>query len=363
MKTFKQYINLMEGDTQTAYDMEKVIVSAAGGPAFVSTRIKNSKEVGQKIIKSLKLNGDGSFPKNSYSASSKWNKYFGPGGAKGATLTPKTDLFIGRKRISLKSGSGGARLMSGSPNEARATFYSAAEKAGLTSDKMIKNLSKHMENLLSSTNMAQLGIKGSKTDLKKAGKFASIQILKKADAAHHAFKNDLREVFKASSKFANAFTFEAMTGDIKFGHNSNGTAEYFLVTDYQGNAQLHNAFSDSAYVKKIASQVQPDVGFKSSQNVSAQLKSPTNPKGKSGYYTFFSAVGLSIKMITEEEINKGLLLNEGIFDFFKRVFNRVKNWLSNFWSGVKKAIGDKLEDLLAFMTLEPQIRFNNNIKW
>ena len=44
-------------------------------------------------------------------------------------------------------------------------------------------------------------------------------------------------------------------------------------------------------VKKIAKQVRPDVKFKSTQNTSSQLKSPTNPlKGKTGYYTFWSAV-------------------------------------------------------------------------
>ena len=360
MKTFKQHINLMEGDTQKAYDMEKVIVSASGGPKFVSKNIDNSEIVGKKIIKSLKLSGKGSFPKNSYSASSEWNKYFGSGGAKGSTLTPKTDLFVGNKRISLKTGD--AQLMSGGVNEAKATFYSAAEKAGLTNDKMIKNLGKHIDNLLPSTNMQKMGIKGNKGDLEKAGKFAEIEILRKADEAHQAFKIDLRNTFKTNSKFAEAFTFEAMTGDIKFG-NSDGTAEYFLITDYSGNAQLHNAFKEKAYVKKIASQVKPDVKFKSSQKTSSQLKSPTNPKGKTGYYTFWSAVGVGVKMVVEEELKKGLMLNEGIFDMIKRVFNKAKNWLSSFWSGVKKAVGDKLEDLLAFMTLEPEIKFNNKIRW
>ena len=42
MKTFKEYTQLNEGDTTAAYDMEKVIVSAAGGPKFKSKLIKNS---------------------------------------------------------------------------------------------------------------------------------------------------------------------------------------------------------------------------------------------------------------------------------------------------------------------------------
>ena len=40
----------------------------------------------------------------------------------------------------------------------------------------------------------------------------------------------------------------------------------------EGNAKLHNAFKDKSYVKKISSQVKPDVKFKSTQNTSSQLK-------------------------------------------------------------------------------------------
>ena len=268
---------------------------------------------------------------------------------------------MGRKRISLKTGP--ARLMSGTGSEATATFYTAAEQSGVTGDVWFENLSKHMNNLLPATNMAQFDIKGSKTDLIKAGKFASVEILRKADEAHHAFKNDLRRAFSTNKAFAEAFTFEAMTGDVKFGHTSDGTAEYFLITNYDGNAQLHNAFTDKGYISKIAKQVKPDVGFKSIQSVRTQLKSPTNPKGKTGYYTFFSAVGLTMTKITEDAVKEGLLLNESIGDFFIRVLNRVRNWWQNFWIKVRRAIGGRLEDLLAFMTLEPKVRFRNNINW
>ena len=53
--------------------------------------------------------------------------------------------------------------------------------------------------------------------LSKAGKFAEIEILKKADDAHKAFKKDMRDVFTNSKEFGREFTFEAMTGKIKFG--------------------------------------------------------------------------------------------------------------------------------------------------
>tara|TARA_R100001086_G_scaffold248715_1_gene186331 strand:+ start:112 stop:1242 length:1131 start_codon:yes stop_codon:yes gene_type:complete len=351
---------LVMGDTTAAYDMEKVIVSAAGGEPFVSNLIPNSEEIGKKIISDLKLTGKGSFPKNSYPASKKWNEYF-PSGAKGSTLTPKTDLKIGDRKISLKTGD--AQLMSGGVNEASATFYVAAETSGTSLDKAVAELGKHMNNLLPSTDMRKLGIKGNKTELKKMGKFAEIEILKNADDAHRAFKNDLRKVFTNNPAFAEAFTFEAMTGKVKF-DDSDGTADHFLVTDYEGNATIHKTTSMSDdYVKKISKQVKPDVKFKASQSTSSQLKTPENPKGKTGYYTFWSAVGLGVKMIVEDEIKNGEMLNEGFLDTLKRMRKKITNFFKRFWSKVKRIVSQSFEALIRFMGLEVEVGFNNNIKW
>jgi len=53
---------------QAAYDMEEVIVAAAGGPNFETDSFPNSKEVGKKIVTSLKLTGVGKMPANTYPA-------------------------------------------------------------------------------------------------------------------------------------------------------------------------------------------------------------------------------------------------------------------------------------------------------
>ena len=173
----------------------------------------------------------------------------------------------------------------------------------------------------------------------------------------------MRKVFKGNAAFAQAFTFEAMTGQVKFA-NSVGTADNFLVTDYEGNATMHEVTSMSdTYVKKIAKQVRPDVKFKATQSTSSQLKSPQNPKGKTGYYTFWSAVGLGVKMIVEEEVKNGDLLNEGFMDVFKRAINKALNWVKRFWNKVKKQISKSWEALIRFMALEPEVSFNNYVKF
>ena len=269
--------------------------------------------------------------------------------------------MIGKRRISLKTGD--AQLMSGGVNEATATFYVAAEDSGTSLDKAVSDLGKHINNLLPSTDMRKLGIKGNKTQLKQMGKFAEIEILKNADDAHKAFKNDLRKVFNNNPAFAEAFTFEAMTGKVKFG-DSIGTADNFLVTDYEGNATIHTVTSMSdAYVKKIAKQVKPDVKFKATQSTSSQLKSPENPKGKTGYYTFWSAVGLGVKMIVEEEIKQGELLNEGFMDVFKRIVNKALNFMKRFWNKVKRVVSQSWEALIRFMGLDPIVSFNNHVRF
>lgn len=349
---------LYEADTKAAFDMERVIVSAAGGPKFTSKLIRNSDKVGERIAKKLKLKGlGGSMPKNTYPASKEWNKYFAPGKAKGSTLTPKTDIIIGKKKVSVKTGD--AVLMSGEAKEATATFYTAMDNTGTVSD-AVKKLRNHIDNLLPSTDMTKYGIKGSKTDLVQAGKFAEVEILKKADEAHHAFKEDMRAVFANSPDFSREFTFEAMTGKVKFGGND-GTADHFLVTDYEGlKPTIHKVTSSSdAYVGKIMKYVNPDVTFKSG----SKKVTKDGVETKTGYYTFWSAVKVGVKMVIEEEIRNGDLLTEGILDIVKRGFAKAVSWVKNFFQKIYNLISKSYKTLLEFMVLEPEVTFNNKISW
>ena len=355
--------SLEEADTSAAFEMEKVIVDAANGVKEESKIIPNSIEVGNKIISTLNLKGPGSFPANSYPATEEWNSYF-PNGAKGSTLTPKTDIIVGDKKISVKTGN--AQLMSGGRSEATATFYTAAKK--VPKDEFIDQLGIKIEGLLPTTDLTKLNIKGNKTELEAAGQFAKIEILKKADEAHQAFKIELRNLFSSNEAFAREFTYEAMTGETKFGPDSEGTANYFLVTDYKGNATGHLVTSpNNEYVSKISSQVKPDVKFKSSQKTSASQKSPENPKGKTGFYSFWSTVGLGIDMTINESIknidSKEFLTEDKFdiikwvkstlkkaFDKIKEIFNKISNSLQKSW-----------ENVFNYLDLEVEIDFNNEI--
>lgn len=381
MKSFQQYtspkleelnlpeydskIVLHEADTSAAYEMEKVIVDAANGEGVENKYFPNAPEVGKKIVRSCSLKGKGYFPKNAYSATAKWNSYFPGGKAKGSTLTPKTDIVVGKDRISVKTGD--AQLMSGGPPEAQATFYTAAEK--VDRDEFVEKIGKKLEGLMPTTDLTKLGIKGNKTELEQAGKFVEIEVLRRADEAHKAIKEDLRALFKSNPAFAQEFTFEAMTGMEKFG-NSEGTADAFLVTDFKGNAKMHRVKSASdSYVGKIAQQVKPDAKFKTSQKTRADMKSPSNPKGKTGYYSFWSTIGLGINMVVKEEMqnaNSDEYLTEGIFDVFKwmkGVMKKALNFLKKYFNKIKKILKQNWNDVVAFLGFEIEITHNNKISW
>lgn len=381
MKTFSEYSNppldkltlpkvnrleiVMEGDTSAAFEMEKIIIDAANDEGVESKLVPNAPEVGKKIVSSLGLKGKGRFPKNSYPATASWNSYFEGGKAKGSTLTPKTDIIVGNDRISVKTGD--AQLMSGGRSEALATFYTAANK--IQRDKFVDAMGKKLEGLMPNTDLTKLGIKGSKTDLENSGKFVEIEILKRADDAHKAMKEELRMLFKTNPSFAQEFTFEAMTGMEKFG-NSEGTADAFLVTDYNGNARMHHVKSSSdSYVAKISKQVNPDAKFKSTQRTKKELESPTNPKGKTGYYSFWSTIGLGVKFVVNEEMKRTgaeEYLTEGVFDalkWIKGVVTKALNWLKGYFNKIKSALMNSWNDVVAFLGFEIEVSHNNNIRW
>jgi hypothetical protein len=149
-----------------------------------------------------------------------------------------------------------------------------------------------------------------------------------------------------------------MTGVQKFGRKSHGAAQYFLVTPWTGNpADIHDAFRDSGYVKKISKQVVPEARFKSN--------SVKKKKVKTGFYSIYSVVGLGLKNMTEEleELNKELLTEATLLDRIKDIVSKFKNWLIKMWAKAKQWIGNNWQRLIDFLALEPLLYFNNRPRW
>ena len=342
MKSFKGYL-LTEAVTKAAKQMEYALVDAAGGksgkksyPDLVAkakkwfnleAKAKITKATSETVVAFAKAildstegnwwkSGTNQMAKNKYDINTKeWT---------GTNRTPKTDIIIGGRKVSLKTGS--SQLMSGGPEESLSTFNAAARASGikieglaLEIEKGINGLMRSSENeLRTNKQMGGLGVqkkggwiyhdteKGKKTEkdgnpgedqIKVPAEFGGDEkgkvepntlnkdkFLKAADDFNKELKIKFKNLFDENTNFKKEFVFEAMTGTVKFGGNQ-GTANSFLVANYKGTGKYHTVEKSSdPYVASILSKVNPDVKFKSTaEKVS---------KKKTGFYRFWSVVGL-----------------------------------------------------------------------
>jgi hypothetical protein len=197
----------------------------------------------------------------------------------------------------------------------------------------------------------------------KAGTINKDKILVDADKLNKRLTKSFENLF-TNPEFKKEFTFEAMTGKVKFGGNE-GTATHFLVVDFDGSANFHQVTSSSdAYVSTIMPRVKPNVKFKSTA-----VK--TVKDGKTGHYRFWSTVGLmyNAAVKTQNEVydmmNSGELeyLSEGFFDFIAKAWKKFKSFVSNLIKKVTNWIKKSLNNVIEYFQFEPNIRFKNNIRW
>ena len=361
---------LTEGSTEAAKEMEYLLVHVAKGripaakkkftnikPYSKKNGFKSPEDLGKQILKNAGLSGSsGSMVDNQSVNKPTW---------KGDNTTPKTDIIIDRKKISLKKGS--SQLMSGGPAESGSTFEVAASKTkGMQRqlDSLAKECEDGIANLMPSTVGTQLGGKDVQV---AAGTFDKDEILKAADDFNLELKDKFRALFQNNRAFAKEFVFEAMTGKVKFDDND-GTATHFLVVDFDGSADFHQVKKSSdSYVTKILPKVNPDVKFKST----SVKKTLAGVETKTGYYRFWSVVGLGYKAAvqqTEElmrDVENGNVqyLSEGFFDKLQAIYDKVKDVISKAFKAIKNFLVTSALNFAEFLSLEPEISFTSEIKW
>ena len=246
-----------------------------------------------------------------------------------SNTTPKTDVILGNKKISVKVGN--SQLMSGGKNESVATFYAAAKKVPgiLETDEakaVLDTFDKFIEVGYTKSGAVEAGLKSGKNKVLTAG-----------DKAHKEMSSKLEDLFNKSPEFKIAFAQEAMSGYEKFGSNSDASADYVLsVSPDLSSPKLHST-QNSGYAAKIADQMKLTVRFKSS---SEKLKGE-----KTGRYRFWSVVSL---------ISDPTKLKEGVMDTIKSYIYKVKDYIDNgVYSLTKFLFGDTLQD--------SDIEFDNTI--
>jgi len=348
MKSFKEYHYIFEGRSR-GEAMEEVIVSAVNGKPEPDPTFGIDAAAGEEVAKFLNQNGIKGSAKvlgaDQMDVTKEWAKFW-DGSVPSSTKTPKTDFIVGNVKISLKTG-GAAQLMSGGKNESVATFYAALEKTkGNMQKELVDKLTNMFEGLAPSSVASG--------ELSKVIKAKSDEIVNKANAAHKELMSELSGIFAKNIDFRDAFAYEAMSGEVKFGGNL-GTCTHFLVTDFDGkNSALHSV-SDSKYVSKIANQMKVSVRFKTTS-----VKQTSGGKTtKTGEYRYWSVVGLLLDKMHEDLQNmpEDMLTENAITDFFKNVWNRIK-------AAFKKAmdyVKENVKNLFDFLEVTPDVSFNNKV--
>ena len=158
-----------------------------------------------------------------------------------------------------------------------------------------------------------------------------------------------------------------MTGKVKFNGN-NGTATHFLVVDFDGSADFHQVKkSTDSYVSKILPKVNPDVKFKTT----SIKKTVAGVETKTGYYRFWSVVGLGYKaaiqqteeLMNEVENGRMVYMSEGFMDKLRSIWTKVKKVVSDAFTAIKDWLVSSALNFAEFLGLELNISFENEIKW
>ena len=283
-------------------------------------------------------------------------KHFGNGGAKAeqygrakasltsfwkshgaGDITPKTDILIGNKRLSLKIGM--AQLMSGGRSESMATFYAALNATPeLRNDPQFLKVNEVFESFVTST-LAP-------SQLRPLIKSGENEIVNSAEFAHKDCMRELGLLFQKSREFKIAFAREAMSGYQKFGAKSPAAAEFMLVATHDGSRVAIHSIDDDGYCEQIADSMKLQARFKTS---SRKLKGV-----KTGEYNFWSVVSLIVDAMGSEK------LTEGVLDVVK---GKLKNIGLKVIKGVRRFIMKGVNNALKFLGAEPEIRVQTRVKF
>jgi len=239
-------------------------------------------------------------------------------------------------------------LMSGGRNESTATFNAAVEATKTT---IAPKIVKKIEGMLAGLAPASVA----KGNLKKEVAKGKDKIVMAADKAHKEMMKELGNLFSTNKEFANAFAFEAMSGDVKF-DDSKAACTHFLVCDWDGDNCSYHKVTDKSYVSNIAGKMDLSVRFKTT----SVKKKVDGKETKTGAYRYWSVVGLIVGKLTEEfeELENNPNLNENMIT---NMFDKLKAWMQTFLAKVTDYMLQSTANVFKFMQIQPVISIATNI--
>ena len=251
--------------------------------------------------------------------------------------TPKTDILIGNKRLSLKIGL--AQLMSGGQSESMATFYAALNTTPeLKKDPQFEKVNQIFESFVKNT-LAP-------SQLRPIIKKGDNPVVNAAEAAHKDCMKELGLLFEQNKQFKIAFAREAMSGYQKYGSSSNSAAEFMVVASPDGSTVSIHSIDDDNYCERIANKMRLQARFKTT---SRKLKGV-----KTGEYNFWSVVSLIVDAMQGEKES----LDEGFLDVMKK---KVKSIALRAIGGVRNFLTKKVSNLFKFLGAIPSISVSKRI--
>tara|TARA_R110000851_G_scaffold166275_4_gene311542 strand:+ start:3029 stop:6835 length:3807 start_codon:yes stop_codon:yes gene_type:complete len=316
-------------------------------------KIKQSetlKDSSRRLVDTIKeqLGGDAAdyeaihFGRSSEPLTSAWSD-------KGGTdSTPKTDLMLKNKktgeniRVSVKCGD--AQLMSAKLGEARATLENIMEKHGdelkkePKTRKAVQGLLKEMQESWVTTAQTPKGSAGeNKVSKFLAGgeKEGDIKGLKEIDDLHKEHTQRFSELMESSTVFKRAIIHESMTGEMKFGKDSDACATHVLSMNRDGTKSKLIQI-DPDYIDKVA--------LPANLNILTRFKS--SQRQKTGSYSYWSALGMIVKA-------KGFTDTKEAFEWVAtRMMNEGEENFKEYMDKATKYIGSDPSRLQEFLGVE-----------
>lgn len=235
---------------------------------------------------------------------------------------PKTDIKVGNDKISLKTTQDHI-LMSSKKNEALATFMCVADQ--LYGDKLpnvIKNITDEMESMVTKGVLPSTVVRARKT---------GNPLVLDADQRHDMILDYIEKMFENDPTFHVYFIKEVLSGELKFGKNSDASADYIVV---MGNKPTIHSLDDMDFIGKIAGTVDIRIDFKSSKKTQGK---------EAGMYRFWSVIQMiSKELIKDSVIYEDTFISKSI-SFIISILSKIRQSITS-W-----------EELFAFLDVEPEI--------
>ena len=305
-------------------------------------------EVGDSIVKNsfpspsgtMKHFGSGNAP-----LTPKWNSYFiqttgKPAG--GSTKTPKTDMYIGGQRISLKK-YGGSQLMSGGKAETLATLGAAYDnlpnnvKSKALDESWNKLSSRIEKDFISFKLPAGKQINDFKSAIKTGADDDLTNFVKDALQKQTEMTTALQDLL-STPEVNREVVREAMTGNQKF-KDPLPAATHILKFDENGKSTYVKI--DDKYVDYVASQTSFNISFK------------TAGTGK-GAWTATKGIFKEAYEYAEKECLQEALFDrvvKGVRSGINFLKNIVKKMLSFIWKKVKSLLVSSIGKVLEILGL------------